>query len=58
MVKFLLSAGAEVDQRSFTGQTPLHIAVLGAHVALVEVLLDKGADFQVINPHDSTDGYF
>lgn len=49
MAKFLLTGGAEVDQRSFTGQTPLHLAVLGGHAVLVEVLLDKGADFQVIH---------
>lgn len=57
MVKFFLSVGAEVDQRSFTGQTPLHLAVLGAHAALVELLLDKGANFQVFHPHWSTADY-
>lgn len=57
MVKFFLSAGAEIDQRSFTGQTPLHLAVLGAHAALVEMLLDKGANFQVFHHQPSRINY-
>ncbi|XP_045780288.1 ankyrin repeat domain-containing protein 65-like [Maniola jurtina] len=46
MVKYLVCAGAEVEQRSSTGQTPLHLAVLSANVAVAEFLLEKGADFQ------------
>ncbi|XP_063369135.1 ankyrin-3 [Cydia amplana] len=45
-VKFLLTAGANVNQPSSSGQTPLHLATLGARVALVDLLLDNGADFQ------------
>lgn len=47
MVRFLLSSGAETEQRSSSGQTPLQLALLGGHVHVAEVLLEKGADFQV-----------
>ena len=46
-VRFLLAAGAEVDQRSATGQTVLHLAVLAANLPIVQLLLEHGADFQV-----------
>ncbi|XP_075986334.1 ankyrin repeat and SAM domain-containing protein flippy [Anticarsia gemmatalis] len=45
-VRFLVCAGAEVDQRSATGQTPLHLAVLTARLPIIDLLLEKGADFQ------------
>ncbi|CAH2245293.1 jg15676 [Pararge aegeria aegeria] len=47
MVKYLVSADAELEQRSSTGQTPLHLAVLAGHIAVADLLLEKGADFQV-----------
>ncbi|XP_013194626.1 uncharacterized protein LOC106138123 isoform X2 [Amyelois transitella] len=43
-VKFLLSSGAEVEQRSAAGQTPLHLAVLAADIPMAGLLLDHGAD--------------
>lgn len=46
-IKFVLSAGADVNQPSATGQTPLHLAVLAARIPTAELLLEKGADFQV-----------
>nr|XP_026494551.1 fibronectin type 3 and ankyrin repeat domains 1 protein-like [Vanessa tameamea] len=46
MVRFLLSADAEIEQPSSTGQTPLQLAVLAGHVAIADLLLEKGADFQ------------
>ncbi|XP_026754364.2 fibronectin type 3 and ankyrin repeat domains 1 protein [Galleria mellonella] len=45
-VRFLISVGAELDQRIGAGQTPLHIAVLSSHIPMVELLLEKGADTQ------------
>ncbi|XP_047036307.1 putative ankyrin repeat protein RF_0381 [Helicoverpa zea] len=45
-VRFLVLAGAELEQRSGSGQTALHLAVLGAHVPIALLLLDQGADFQ------------
>ncbi|KAM3958666.1 uncharacterized protein ACR2FA_007304 [Aphomia sociella] len=47
MVRFLISAGAELDQRSAAGQTPLHLAVLATYATIAELLLDKGADPQI-----------
>jgi ankyrin repeat protein len=47
MVKYLLSAGSEVDQPSGAGQTPLHLAALTKQPAIIDLLLDKGADLQV-----------
>ncbi|CAB3232588.1 unnamed protein product [Arctia plantaginis] len=45
-IRFVLSAGADVNQPSATGQTPLHLAVLAARIPIAELLLEKGADFQ------------
>ncbi|KAF9415143.1 hypothetical protein HW555_007120 [Spodoptera exigua] len=45
-VRFLLSAGAEIEQRSATGQSALHIAVLNANIPIVQLLLEQGADFE------------
>ncbi|XP_049705287.2 ankyrin-1 [Helicoverpa armigera] len=45
-VRFLVLAGAELEQRSGSGQTALHLAVLGARVPIAQLLLDQGADFQ------------
>ncbi|XP_039760391.1 delta-latroinsectotoxin-Lt1a [Pararge aegeria] len=49
MVKYLVSADAELEQRSSTGQTPLHLAVLAGHIAVADLLLEKGADFQAVD---------
>ncbi|CAG5017250.1 unnamed protein product [Parnassius apollo] len=45
-VRFLLQAGAEVNQALTAGQTPLHLAVLEGHLAIIDLLLEKAADFQ------------
>ncbi|XP_050357334.1 ankyrin repeat and protein kinase domain-containing protein 1 [Nymphalis io] len=45
-VRFLLSANAEIEQPSSTGQTPLQLAVLAGHVPVADLLLEKGADSQ------------
>ncbi|XP_052744830.1 ankyrin repeat domain-containing protein 17-like [Bicyclus anynana] len=46
MVRYLVGAGAELEQRSSAGQTPLQLAVLCGHTAVADLLLEKGADFQ------------
>ena len=43
-VTLLLSLGAEINARDYYGWTPLHYAVLDGDAALVELLLEKGAD--------------
>uniref|UniRef100_A0A2A4IWR6 Uncharacterized protein n=1 Tax=Heliothis virescens TaxID=7102 RepID=A0A2A4IWR6_HELVI len=45
-VRFLVTAGAELEQRSASGQTALHLAVLSARVPIAQLLLEQGADFQ------------
>ena len=41
----LLLGGADCDRRTWHGLTPLHLAVLGGHAAVVETLCrDGGAD--------------
>lgn len=40
----LAKAGADVNERSFRGQTPLRIAARNGHVELVKYFLSKGCD--------------
>jgi len=40
----LLSAGARIDDKAGSGQTPLHYAVEGDRLEMIRFLLDKGAD--------------
>lgn len=40
----LISAGANVNQKTATGKTPLHLAVLTRDTPMVEALLENGAD--------------
>lgn len=47
MVKFLVSYGADVNETSSTGQTPLHLAVLSGNTIVSEFLLEKGANLLV-----------
>ena len=46
VVKLLAAEGASVNQSDYNGWTPLHVAVQTGHVALVEELLENGADDQ------------
>ena len=44
LVAFLLEKGADVESLDFEGKTPLELAVGQQNVAVVEMLLGKGAD--------------
>ncbi|CAH0597569.1 unnamed protein product [Chrysodeixis includens] len=44
-VRYLVCAGAELNQPSATGQSALHLAVLSARIPIAQLLLDQGADF-------------
>ncbi|XP_048090138.1 fibronectin type 3 and ankyrin repeat domains protein 1 isoform X3 [Alosa alosa] len=44
MAALLIRAGADVNVRDRDGKTPLMVAVLNNHEALVKLLLDNGAD--------------
>lgn len=49
VVKLLVSWGANVNFRDMTGETPLHKAAFGNHVAVINVLIKAGADRDVRN---------
>lgn len=44
IVALLLKKGAQVNQATADGMTPLHMAVRGGHRQTIEVLLHHGAD--------------
>ena len=46
IIKMLSEAGAALDIRDKSGQTPLMVAIKHNHVDAVQVLLEKGADFK------------
>ena len=54
-VRALLNAGAEVDARTPAGttmsMTPLHWAIYGGHLQMVEMLLSAGASPTAANEH-------
>jgi ankyrin repeat protein len=50
VARALLSAGARIDDKGGTGQTPLHYAVQTDRLEMIRFLLDKGAD---VNARDS-----
>lgn len=53
-VKLLLDSGAFVDQRNGSGNTALHIAILGGHRDLAHILLEGKADIYLTNRHNKS----
>ena len=53
-LKLLLKSGAHVNQWNGRGNTALHIAILGGHLDLAEILLDSGADIYSTNLQDKS----
>lgn len=49
LVRELLGQGCPINAFDEVGNTPLHYAVLGEHVTVIDVLLRSGAD---VNAHD------
>ena len=54
MARVLIEYGADVNQPSATGQTPLILAAVGGHGELTRVLLEAGADPRAVNSHGQT----
>lgn len=54
MVKFLLTAGADVAFQNFLGETALHMAVLRGHLEIVKTSLAARADVNKANSNGST----
>ena len=50
IVKSLIDAGADVNHKDHSGQTPLRAAILGSNVDIVRLLLKAGADVNERNP--------
>ncbi|KAJ7328181.1 putative ankyrin-repeat protein [Desmophyllum pertusum] len=43
-VRNILSKGPDLNLLDKSGRTPLHLAILGRHVKIIEMLLEAGAD--------------
>lgn len=50
IVGFLLTQGADVNAKSASGTTPLHVAVLRGHRAVTKLLMARGAE---VNARDN-----
>ena len=61
IVKLLLEKGADPNITLESGMAPLHLACLRGHTAIVEILLDAGADMDgeiaITTADEVTDGY-
>jgi len=51
---FLVRHGADVDARDRNGFTPLHFAVLSRSATCAKILVDAGADLEIVNSHGKT----
>jgi ankyrin repeat protein len=51
-VRFLLDAGAAIDQRDCNGSLPVHAAAALANTDCLELLIDRGADLDALTEPD------
>ncbi|HXN65243.1 MAG TPA: ankyrin repeat domain-containing protein [Candidatus Acidoferrales bacterium] len=54
VVEFLLSRGASLKDDAGSGQPPLHMAVAGARVPIVKLLIARGAPLEQVNAYGGT----
>lgn len=54
LTRFLVAHGADVDARDYTGFTPLHFAVLAQSRQCVSVLVQAGADLEIVDSRGKT----
>merc|ERR1712147_468560 len=54
VVKLILSKGADVNSISGQGYTPLHMAVINGHDALVPIMIQGGADLNTADEESLT----
>lgn len=45
-VKSIILAGANVNDKTKNGWTPLHLAVKRGHAKIIKILIDAGANFK------------
>ena len=53
-VELLLKHGANINARDQDGRTPLALAIISKHTAVVKLLIDHGADVNTINVRGNT----
>lgn len=54
LARILIEAGSDVNSTTYRGDTALHIAARNINIAMVEYLLSRGADFNIINGEGKT----
>jgi len=54
VVEFLLDKGADLRGQADSGETGLHWAVVGGHVAMIKPLLERGAPLEELNAYGGT----
>jgi ankyrin repeat protein len=54
VVEFLLSHGADLTDDAGSGEPPLHMAVVGASLSIVKLLISRGAPLEQRNAYDGT----
>ena len=58
LAELLIANKAEIDTRTHTGSTPLHLAALNTHTELVLLLLADGADVHAVDEYGDTPLHF
>lgn len=58
VVTRLLEKGADVDAKTWSGQTALHLAVKNGHAAVARLLLDRGAEVDSVDLRGRTPLYW